>query len=430
LGIPIALSSYLVNESPLRELAAQIAGGERTASEVVTEALTRLDAIEALNPVAWRNDDAVMRQAADADSAVSRGESLGSLHGVPVTVKDWIDVVGFPCAGEELSNAERRPRKDATVVSRLRSVGAIVIAKTNVHSLHGVARNPWNSSRTAGRSSSGEAIAVAAGASLIGVGSDESGSLRFPAHCTGVAAIKPTLGRVPVTGHFPYVDALTDGRTVIGLMSRSVSDLREVMSVMAGPDGIDPDVQPMPYRSNASRERLRVLVHADDDITTTPEVDDMVRTAADVLADADHSISTGDVLQPSRSLDICERHWDRPLATGQDHEQLLTDWQAFRHEIYHQMTDQDVILSPAAPHAAPPIGADSYTDTAYTRAASLWGYPAAVIRFGTSNDGLPLGIQLVAKAWDEDLLLSVAASLENMAGDWPSILDSAPPTRP
>jgi len=419
-----------MNDSPLRELAVQIAGGERSASEVVNEALSRLDAIEALNAVAWRNDDAVIRQAADADAAVSRRDPLGSLHGVPVTVKDWIDVVGFPCAGDDLSNAERRPATDATVVSRLRDAGAIVIAKTNVHSLHGAARNPWDSSRTAGRSSSGEAIAVATGASLIGVGSDESGSLRFPAHCTGVAAIKPTLGRVPVTGHFPYVDALTDGRTVIGPMSTSVDDLRTVLGVIAGPDGFDPDVQRMPYPNNGSRRQWRVLVHADQDIVTTPEVDNMVRRAADLIADAGHFVATADLLQPNQSLDICQRLWNRPLPTGQDHEQLISDWQAFRHEIYRQMTDYDVILSPAAPHAAPLLDMGSHSDTSYTRAPSLWGYPAAVIRFGTSNEGLPLGLQLVAKAWDEDLALSVAANLENMAGDWPNILDSAPPTRP
>jgi amidase len=414
-----------MEDSPLRVVVAQIARSERSVSEVVAESLSRLDEVEELNAVAWRSDDAVMRLAVEADAAVSRGDSLGLLHGVPITVKDWIDVSGFPCAGEDLSNSERRPDKDATVVKRLRGAGAIVIAKTNVNSLHGVARNPADSSRTAGHSSSGEAISVATGSSFVGVGSDSGGSLRFPAHCTGVATIKPTLGRVPATGHFPHIDAMTDGRTVIGPMCRSVADVRTILDVIAGPDGIDPDVQPVASSHGKPLGRLRVLVHEDRDITATPEVHSTLRRAADLLADAGHTLTSGDVLRPCRSLEITQRNWDRPLPTGSDHERFLEDWQAFRTDVFHEMADHDVILSPAAPYAAPPVGMSSDTDWAYTLGPSLWGYPAVVFRFGTSSDGLPLGLQVVSKAWDESLALSIAESLEATTGDWPSTMESS-----
>ncbi|MEN8240162.1 MAG: amidase [Actinomycetota bacterium] len=404
-----------MDDAQLGLVAAQIARGERSVSEVVTGSLSRLDELEDLNAVAWRSDDAVMRVAAEADAVVSRGEPLGFLHGIPITVKDWIDVSGFPCAGEDLSSAGRRPDRDATVVKRLRDAGAIVIAKTNVNSLHGVARNPWDRSRTAGHSSSGEAIAVATGASIVGIGSDSGGSLRFPAHCVGIATIKPTLGRVPATGHYPHIDALTDGRTVIGPMGRSVADVRTILDVIAGPDGIDPDVHPIPWSLNKTRKELRVLVHQDADIEPSSEVANTLQRAADALADAGHSLERGDVLCPQRSLEITQRYWDRPLPAGRDHERLLEDWQTFRKDAFHQMVDRDVILSPAAPHPAPPVGAGSDTDWAYTLGPSLWGYPAVVFRFGTSREGLPLGLQVVAKAWDESLALSAAETLEDMA---------------
>lgn len=196
----------------------------------------------------------------------------------------------------------------------------------------------------------------------MGIGSDSGGSLRFPVHCTGVVTIKPTLGRVPATGHFPNIDLLTDGRTVIGPMCRSVADVRTVLEIIAGPDGIDPDAQRALPSHSQSKGRLRVLVHEDSDVKPTPDIEDTLRRGADLLADAGHSLETGDALRPHRSLDITQRYWDRPLPTGQDHEQLLEDWQTFRRDVFHQMADQDVILSPAAPYAAPRVGMSSDTD--------------------------------------------------------------------
>ena len=142
----------------------------------------------------------------------------------------------------------------------------------------------------------------------------------------------------------------------------------------------------------------------------------MLQRAADLLSDAGHSLASGDALRPYHALEITQRNWDRPLPTGRDHERFLEDWQTFRKDAFRQMADRDVILSPAAPYPAPPIGTGSDTDWAYTLAPSLWGYPAVVFRFGSSNEGLPLGLQVVAKAWNESLALSVAEFLEGMAG--------------
>ena len=171
-----------------------------------------------------------------------------------MTVKDWIDVEGFPCVGGSVSYRDRRPEQDATVVKRLRAAGAIVIAKTAVrddNELYGATRNPHDHARSPGGSSSGEAALVAAGASPLGIGSDSGGSIRGPAAWCGIAGFKPSAGRVSNTGHFPRIGALHDGRTQIGPLARNIDDLALALEVIAGFDGIDPGVIPVPLGSVA-----------------------------------------------------------------------------------------------------------------------------------------------------------------------------------
>lgn len=406
-------------DGTLDEVAASIRLREQSVTGLVAESLATLDEVSDLNPHAWRDDDAVLSEAEDADLALARGEPTGPLHGVPITVKDWIDVAGFPCAGEDLEHRDRRPLHDASAVARLRKAGAIVIAKSNAGSLHGTARNPWDATRTAGHSSSGDAIAVASGASAVGLGSDSGGSLRFPAHCTGVATIKPTFGRVPATGHFPPVDALTDGRTVIGPLCRSAKDLRLVLGIIEGPDGIDPDVPPVSRVTVEAPRNLRIVLHTDDDVTQSRDVATMMGRVAQVLADGGHHVTASNALEPDRALDLTQQYWDSLADSRRDFGrplQLLEGWQAFKREAMEKMQSTDLIVSPAAPYPAPLLDAESDTDWAYTLAPSLWGFPAAVVRCGTSGDDLPLGVQVVARAWEETLATLLAETLEDALG--------------
>src|SRR6187200_2724115 len=226
-----------------------------TAAEVVEEHLVRIaSARGSIGGVAWSDDDAVLEAARAADRALPENASLiGPLHGVPITVKDWIDVAGFPCAGESARHRDRRPKADATVVARLRAAGAIVMAKTAAgdrSELYGATRNPYDPTRSPGASSSGEGALVGKGASPLGIGSDSGGSIRLPAAWCGVAGLKPTAGRVPNTGHFPRIGALHDGRTQIGPLARCVDDLALALEVIAGPDGFDPGVVDMPLGSD------------------------------------------------------------------------------------------------------------------------------------------------------------------------------------
>lgn len=389
----------------------RIRRGELSVVEAVSASLRRLDELADHGAVAFREDEAVFDQARALDNAIKRGEAHGALLGLPVTVKDWIDVAGFPCAGGDPANRERRPERDASAVMRLREAGAVVIAKTNVNSSYGVARSVWDSARTPGRSSSGGAVAVSGGAVLVDLASDSGGSLRFPAHCSGLVTIKPTLGMVPATGHFPPIDVLTDGRTVIGPLCRTVEDALTVLNIIAGPDGIDPSVPPI--APTTSTGRLRVAVHSDSDVGPSSDVSTMIGRVVDCIAENHDVVGSMNVLHPTEALDLTQRYWDRPLATGEETERLLSDWHSFRLQGMQHFDTADLIVSPAAPYPAPLIGEESDNDWAYTLAPSMWGAPAAVVPCGLSQGGLPLGVQIVAPPWHDARTLRLAEVLQN-----------------
>lgn len=395
----------------IASVAGRVRRGELSVVEAVSASLQRLDDLFGHGAVAWREDDTVLAEAHSLDEAISRGEARGALLGVPVTVKDWIDVTGFPCAGGDLANRHRRPDRDASVVRRVRRAGAVVVAKTNVNNSYGVARNVWDEARTPGRSSSGGAVSVAGGAVALDLGSDSGGSLRFPAHCSGLVAIKPTLGLVPATGHFPPVDALTDGRTVIGPLCPTVDDAATVLGIISGPDGVDPSVPPV--EAETATGGLRVVVHNDLDVVSSPDVTEMMGRVADFFAEDYTVIGSSNVLQPAQALEITQRYWNRPLTTGEQTERLLRDWHLFRLQGMKTFEKADLIVSPAAPYPAPLIGDETDNDWAYTLAPSLWGAPAAVVPCGRTKRGLPLGVQIVAAPWRDRRILDPAEALHN-----------------
>src|SRR5881392_3996438 len=242
---------------PAVQMAEQIRHRKISPVELVEAHLRK---IKKLNPVlnAFVQVDAegAFRQAREAEVAVRRGAKLGALHGVPVSIKISIEVAGFRCeAGTKLRQGTVATQ-DAPLVSRLRATGAIVLGVTNTpellmawetdNLLYGRTNNPWDLSRTAGGSSGGEAAAIASGLSAGGVGSDGGGSIREPAHFTGICGLKPTPGRIPSTGHFPKSGGPFALLGVVGPMSRSISDLKVLFEVMQGPDAGDPSAARVP----------------------------------------------------------------------------------------------------------------------------------------------------------------------------------------
>ncbi len=235
------------------ELAAMIASREVSSLDVVESHLARIAAVNSkVNAVVRVLADEARTAAAAADAAVTRGEALGPLHGVPFTVKENIDMAGLPTTWGVPALAQAVVPVDAPVVERMRAAGAIPIARTNLpdmalrvstdSSLHGITRNPWNAARTAGGSSGGEAVALATGMSPIGLGNDIGGSLRNPANACGIASIRPSAGRVPDAGFVPSEDHLLAYQlmNVQGPMARRVADVRLGLRVLAGAHPRDP----------------------------------------------------------------------------------------------------------------------------------------------------------------------------------------------
>ncbi len=393
-----------------------VGAGEVSAREAVWARLAHLDALAGLNAVVARDDEAALAQAAALDRRFAAGGPIGPLHGVPVTVKDWIDVAGLPCAGESGDHG-RVPAADASVVARLRAAGAVVVAKTNVgvdHLLFGPCRHPLDPARSPGGSSSGEAALVGAGGSCLGIGSDSGGSIRLPASWCGAMGLKPTFGRVPLTGHFPRIGALHDGRTVIGPLAAHVDDLRLCLSVIHGPDGRDAACAPVPLDLSAppALRGARVAWLVDDgEGRASPEAAAAVRRALTALHGAGAVVADEPLAGIlDESLDITRRYWSRTTLDGPANDRLLWDWDRFRRRLLTLADGFDLVVTPSTAGVAPPARALDGLDYVFTLPWSLTGWPVAAVAM-PGGGPLPLGVQVVGHAWRDDAVLDAAWTL-------------------
>jgi amidase len=434
--------------------------------ELVTAHLQRIEAVNpALNAVVYITYERALAEALAADQALTRGTTIGPLHGVPITIKDSLDTAGVVSTGGTKGRANFVPEHDATVVARLRAAGAILLGKTNTPELtlagetnnlvYGQTNNPYDLSRTPGGSSGGAGAILAAGGSPLDIGSDTGGSIRLPAHFCGITGLKPTSGRVPRTGHIvPFGLGAVDSLTQNGPMARYVEDLILTLPIIAGVDWRDPGIVPMPLGDPDAVDlrSLRVAMHTDNGIKTpTPEIAAAVQTAAAVLADAGIAITADRPVALARTFELSSqlsggdgRAWVRRLlskaGTTAIHPWLirrldeaqplevaeytagLEDVDRFRSEMLSFMQNYDVILCPVCAFPAPPHGTtfteEMWKGFSYTGAYNLTGWPGAVVRAGSSPEGLPIGVQIVAQPWREDVALAVARHLETALGGW------------
>ncbi len=400
------------------------------------------------------------------------GATLGPLHGVPISIKSSLEVAGLRCESGTLPRAEFVPTQDAPLVARLKNAGAIVLGVTNTpellmawetdNLLHGRTNSPWDLERTPGGSSGGEAAAIAAGMSAGGVGSDGGGSIRVPAHFCGICGLKPTPGRIPATGHYPVSGGPFALIGVVGPMARTVADTKLLFEVMQGPDDGDSCAAPVPPRwpSDEDARKLRVGYFEDDGRTpVTPETRAAVRTAAEALRRA------GFQVEPFRpaGLEEARELWKkffvvaggmliRPMFRDREDdlspilkqflewsaaeppltaETLLEAWtrrDTLRAEFLVQMRKYPIVICPAA--ALPAFRHDErswqiegktvdYLDAwSYTEWFNLLGNPAAVVPVGQSPEGLPIGVQIVGRPWEEEQVLAVVAVLEKECCAW------------
>jgi amidase len=447
-----------IHARTLRGLATAIARHELSSREVVEAHLARIGEVNGrLNAIVSLADDALERAAA-ADDALANGSSIGPLHGVPITLKDSIDTAGLRTTAGTAGWKDRVPARDATVAARLKAAGAIVIAKTNTpeftwsdqtdNDVIGRTNNPWDLERSPGGSSGGSATIVAAGGSPLDVGSDTADSIRIPSHYCGVAGIKPTQGRVSRFGHNPAFHGIVGSWTQLGPIARTVDDVAVALKIIAGPDGEDPFVQPFELGDPDAVDvpALRVVFFTDNGITTpTPTTIEVIRAAAASLGEAG-AIVTEDL--PPGIPDLARLWWpivsadghawlrrlitgagtpgtgwytwldDEPPKPSAELTKLLEHVDVARAALHRFMRDVDVLVSPAGPK--PPFRHDEASDTAqnvdtYCEAHNLSGYPSLIVPGGFA-DGFPIGVQVVAKPWREDIAFAAGRVIEEALG--------------
>ncbi len=443
--------------STVRALADAIRAGEVSSEMVVQACLDRVDAVnDDLNAVFQVQGETAMARAREADAALSRGELWGELHGVPMTIKDSLDTAGVISTGGTQGRARFVPERDATVVSRVRNQGAILLGKTNTpeftlsfetdNLVYGLTNNPFDLERSPGGSSGGAAAIVAAGGSPFDIGSDYGGSIRLPSHFCGIAGIKPSTGRVPRTGHIYPFGGVQDSFQQIGPLARSVDDLTLLLRLIAGPDHIDPGVTPLPWHDpdTVDLSRLRVSFHTDNGIVTpTAETRQTIENVASRLASVVASVEEARPTGIEQTADLIALYsWDggaavrrlwrdagttepsiqRPEAVldAVQLDALVTQWYAFRSSMHSFLADYDAILCPVNATPARLHGPDM-TDLSgftYTFTYNLTGWPGAVVRAGTSPQGLPIGVQIVARPGREDVALAVAKRVESDFGGY------------
>ncbi len=266
-----------LNFLPAAAMAANIRQKKISPVELVEAHLARIAALNSkLNAFVQVDVDGARRQARAAEAAVMRGDMLGPLHGVPLSIKSSMDVAGLRSEAGTRLRAGYVAANDAPLVARLKAAGAIILGVTNSpellmawetdNALYGRTNNPWDLSRTPGGSSGGEAAAIASGCSAGGMGSDGGGSIRVPAHFSGICGLKPTPGRIPATGHFPTSVGPFALIGVVGPMARTVGDVKALFEVMQGPDDGDTSSAPVPVRwpSESDLKKIRIGYFEDD----------------------------------------------------------------------------------------------------------------------------------------------------------------------
>jgi Asp-tRNA(Asn)/Glu-tRNA(Gln) amidotransferase A subunit family amidase len=386
-------------------------------------------------------------------------------------VKSCIDVAGWPAPAGSLLRKDYVAQEDAPLVARLRAAGAILLGNTNTpeylmayetdNLLSGKTSNPWNLERSSGGSSGGEAAAIASGCSAGGVGSDGGGSIRVPAHFCGICGLKPTPGRIPATGHFPGGGGAFGWIGVVGPMARTITEVRTLFEAMAGPDAGDALSAPVPVREVEERElrKLKIGILESEALgKITPETAAAVNRAATLLSEQGFAVETKRLRGLDRAIELWWYFFGpvvadliRRGAIGQEElmspmlrefialatgETALTydgflnacgERDSLRAEILRQMEDVTLLLSPVSSGPAFRHGEgnwrsgerENYRDTMrHSQWLNLAGFPGAVVPMGVSREGLPIGVQVIGRPYEDELVLAVSEVIEGARGAW------------
>lgn len=431
-----------------------------------------LDRLTSINPklnalVQTLSAENALQQARLADEKLAKNQAIGSLHGVPITIKDCCKVKDFVITKGSMG-FHFLPTEDATVVARLKTAGALVVGISNVpefniayetdNDRYGRTLNPYDLTRTPGGSSGGEAAIIAAGGSAFGLGTDAAGSIRQPAHNTGIASLKPTHGLLPNTGKLPYDGGPLSSLTTYGPMARFVDDLILTLPLLSGSNAYNSDTtstQPINFKS------LRIAFYTDNTIVKPDE--DTLRTIKCVVNSLQTEVAQleehcpphlpeiysliseifflkGDkglgikmllnqlaVKKPSSLVREFLAIARRCEFSTTELNQRLRRLDQLRLVLETFFTNYDAIICPVAATPAKQHGRSFIEgrDFSYLSIYNFTGWPAATVRCGTSLEGLPIGIQIIAKPWQDMTALGLAKKLETLLGGW-----QAPPFFP
>jgi len=462
------MSDVELHTLTIEELAPLLQDKQVSPVEVTRAYLERIEALdEALNAYITVTAAQALADARRCEEEIMRGDYRGPLHGVPVALKDLYDTAGVPTTAASKIYADRVPAEDATSVTRLRAAGAIILGKTNLHefaygvtsesSYFGPARNPWDPERVAGGSSGGSGAAVAAGLCVVATGTDTGGSIRIPAALCGIVGLKPTYGRVSCHGVLPLSWALDHP----GPMTRSAYDAAVMLAAMAGYDPRDPasaDVPVPDYTTGLSESLAGLRVGLDPEWALTgvhDEVRSAFQAALDVLKDLGANVVEVSVPGLEEGMEAAltilsaeatavheEFLRTRPddyqpdvrarlekgfQVRGIDYGRARRKGEELRREFDLLFQEVDLFATPMCAIPAPKIGQREVTIggesvpvmaslTRYTRVFNLTGLPAITVPCGFSSEGLPIGLQLGGRAWDEATVLRAAYAYERATG--------------
>jgi Asp-tRNA(Asn)/Glu-tRNA(Gln) amidotransferase A subunit family amidase len=451
---------------PAVELLSMLRRGQISPLELAGEYIQQ---IERLNPQLRALVDFDAERVREQARALENSTGVrGPLYGLPMTIKASIATAGYRCEVGSLLHRGNIPRENATVVDRLKQAGALVLGTTNCpeflmayesdNRLYGRTANPWDLERTAGGSSGGESAAVAAGLSAAGLGSDSGGSVRQPAHFTGICSLKPTPGRIPARGHLGSCDGPFAILGAVGPMARTVRDLTLLFITLSGHDALDPVSPPIGVRNESLEDLKRVpIAFFEDDGPVTPETRQAVRDAARALEHQGFSVRP---FRP-KALEEARQLWWKffvrggamlldPLVRGRQDQlsptfldflsiahreppltatEMLSAWMDCDHvrrKLLAEMENFPILLCPvcaipAFRHGEREWDVDGqrleYLDAMrYTQWFNLLGAPAAVVPVGRSPERLPIGVQIVGRPFEDERVLGIAAAVEASFG--------------
>jgi amidase len=467
----------LLNQSVVA-MGKRIRAREISSLELITAHLERIQQLNpAINAVVDLLADSALREARAADTKLAAGEVSGPLHGVPVSIKDSINVGGTKCTAGTLGRRNAPPaQEDATLVRRLRAAGAIPIAKTNLPDLlfafesdnliYGRTNNPYDLDRTPGGSSGGESALIAACGSPLGLGSDCAGSVRVPAAFCGITSIKPTSGRLPRTGHVPPAGGWIEALWQIGPMARYTEDLALAMKLLAGEDEADFTSPPVPLDDLPTPSPLRIAFFTYNGFARcSPQIESAVRECAGrllrngiqveertppgmdevyelemALLGSDGGEGIDDYLRDVGSTKVhrflIEGFLGRMRkfrAPARDLALRWAQWDQYRADTRRFLNQYDAILCPAYTQVALKHGESvkdgNFEGFSYTMAWNLAGAPAATVRCAEA-DGLPINVQVVTRPWRDMLAIDICRLIEREFGGWqPSKLPAIEPAR-